>query len=398
LTFPDSANPAARRRGLLAVAIVLVALNLRPALASVGPVVGAIRDDTGLSHVAIGLLTTLPLLAFGLVSALTPFITRWFGIGGALAAGLILLCVGTALRTAPMAALLFGGTVLLGVGIALGNVLLPTLVKRDFPGSAGTLTSVYSSAMGAGATFAAGVSVPIAARLGWNGALGVWALPALIALLVWLPQRGQTSGRQGSTTGATLRSLARTRVAWQIALFMGLQSLTFYVILAWLPDVLQSRGLEASEAGWMLALSQATGVLGSAAVPLWAGRIDDQRAIVWFLAALEAAALGGLILTNPHTSAVWWVAVLGFALGGTFALALTLLVLRSPDTMTAAGLSGMAQSVGYLVAAAGPVLFGFLYEVTGAWLVPLLFLVVTLGGKLAAGVGAGRPGELPMST
>jgi CP family cyanate transporter-like MFS transporter len=194
-----------------------------------------------------------------------------------------------------------------------------------------------------------------------------------------------------------MRDLARAPTAWQVALFMGLQSLTFYVILAWLPDVLQSRGLEASEAGWMLALSQATGVLGAAAIPLWAGRVHDQRTIVWLLAALEGVGLGGLILTDPAASVAWYVAILGFVLGGTFGLALTLLVLRSPDTATAAALSGLAQSFGYLVAAVGPVLFGFLYELTDAWLGPLLFLVVTLGGKLAAGMGAARPEELRLS-
>jgi MFS transporter, CP family, cyanate transporter len=287
--------------------------------------------------------------------------------------------------------------VLLGVGIALGNVLLPALVKREFPRHSGAMTSLYSSAMGAGATIAAGISVPLAGWLRWNGALGVWALPALLALLGWLPHREPTCGPRGNRPGVTMRDLARAPMAWQIALFMGLQSLTFYVILAWLPDVLQSRGLEASDAGWMLALSQATGVLGAAAVPLWAGRVHDQRMIVWLLAGLEGVGLGGLILAGPAASMTWYVAILGFVLGGTFGLALTLLVLRSPDTATAAALSGLAQSFGYLIAAVGPVLFGFLYEVTGAWLVPLLFLVVTLGGKLAAGIGASRPGELPVA-
>ena len=355
---------------------------------------GAVRADTGLSHVALGLLTTLPLLAFGAVSALTPFVTGWLGIGGALVAALVLLSVGTAIRASTTPFLLFGGTLLLGVGIALGNVLLPALVKREFPHRSGSMTSLYSSAMGFGATMAAGVSVPLASRIGWSGALGVWALPAVVGLLAWLPYRRDRDRRERRLTGGTLRMMAGSPLAWQVALFMGLQSLTFYVILAWLPDVLQSRGLDPTKAGWMLALSQATGVLGSAAVPLWAGRVHDQRAIVRLLGVLEAVSLGGLMLAAPGASLALWVAILGFVLGGTFGLALVLLVVRSSDPEAATRLSGMAQSIGYLIAASGPVVFGLLYEMTEAWLVPLLFLVLTLGAKVAAGLGAGRSGAL----
>jgi len=395
-TIQDDEGAAEHRRRWLLLGIILIAINLRPALAGVGPVIGDIRGDTGLSHAALGLLTSIPLLAFGAVSAFSGYATRLFGFGGALALALILVATGAGVRAVPSVALLFAGTVALGVGIAVGNVLLPALVKRSYPHRSGSMTSLYSSVMALGAAAAAGLTVPISERIGWQGALGMWALPAMVALVVWLPQvhaRERWEGGVG-VAATSLRHLMRSSLAWQIALFMGLQSLTFYVVLAWLPDLLQSRGLSAADAGWMLAVSQATGIGGSATVPLLAGRLRDQRSIVGVLALLEALSLGGLLLDVNAALTLVWVSTLGLVLGGTFGLALLLLVLRASDTAGTTQLSGMAQSIGYLIAAAGPVVFGMLYDLTSDWTVPLLFLFAVLAGKFAAGVAAGRPGHV----
>lgn len=388
---PDS-GPGPRRP-LLIGGIVLVALNLRPAFASVGPLVPDIRSATGLSNTALGLLTTLPLLAFAGVSLFTATVSRRFGVERAVGFALGLLGLGTALRAAPSVMALYLGTGLLGIGIALGNVLLPTLAKRDFPEHSGPITSLYSSMMGVGATAAAGASVPLAVVFGWRGALGIWVLPAIVALLVWLPQLSRPRPARGVRGGddVTLRMLGRSALAWQVALYMGLQSLTFYVVIAWLPDLLQGRGLSEAAAGWMLALSQATAVLGTAFVPVWAGRLADQRRIIWTLGALEAVGWGGLLLPGGALVA-FWVALLGFVMGGTFGLVLTLLVLRAPDAESAGELSGMAQSVGYLVAATGPTVFGFLHDLTVGWTVPLLFLIAVLVGKVLFGLPAARRG------
>lgn len=380
------------QRALLVAGIVLVALNLRPALASVGPLVPAMRDATGLPNAALGLLTTLPLLAFGVVSTFTSRVTRRVGTEQAVMLALALLGMGIAVRSFQPVALLYAGTAILGVGIALGNVLLPALAKRDFPDRSGAITSLYSSMMGLGAALGAGASAPLAARLGWRTSLAFWAIPVAVALVVWLPTLLGPSRRSAEPRGGmSLAALGRSPLAWKVALFMGLQSLSFYVILAWLPDLLQSRGMGVEAAGWMLALSQATGIAGTAATPLLADRVEDQRNIVWALGALEAVSLGGLLL--PGAPVAWlWVSVLGFVLGGTFGLALLLLVLRAPDAGSAAELSGMAQSVGYLVAAAGPTLFGLLHDVTAGWTVPVVALLAVVAGKVAAGVGAGMPG------
>ncbi len=380
-------------RALLVAGIVLVALNLRPALAAVGPLVAAMRDDTGLSNTALGLITTLPLLAFGLVSALTPVATRRLGVEGALGLALALIAGGILVRSIPGTALLFGGTVVLGVGIALGNVLLPSLVKRDFSDRVGPMTSLYSSAMGVGATLAAGASVPLmAATGGWRVALGAWAVLAVVGLVVWAPQISRRAPvvPRGSVL-ASLKDLGRSRIAWAVALFMGLQSFTFYVILAWVPDLLQARGLSAEEAGWMLALSQGTGIAGSALVPLWAGRRTNQVAAIAALMLIEGIGIAGLMMPGTALAGLW-VGGIGFALGGSFGLSLLLIALRAADAETSAELSGMAQSVGYLVAATGPAVVGALHDATSGWTVPLLSLVAVLVVKTVAGVLAGREG------
>ncbi len=380
-------------RSFLLVGIVLVAVNLRSSLAAVGPLVTDIRTDLGLGDAAFGLLTTLPLLAFGLVSTFTPRVTRRLGVERAVVVALGLIVVGTLARLAPSVVLLFAGTAVLGVGIALGNVLLPALTKRGFPDQMGRVTSLYSSAMGLGASVAAGVSVPLAFAIGWRGSLGAWAVPALVAFVAWLmyvPRQRPVRPRRRPDPAS--RPLVRSLRAWQVALFMGLQSLTFYVLLAWLPDLLQDRQFDPTSAGWLLALSQATSVLGTALVPLWAGRVRDQRRIVGWLGLLEAVALAGLLAPGLAPFVGVWVGLIGFVLGGTFGLALLFLVLRSRDAEGAGQLSGMAQSIGYLIAAAGPVVFGLIHDLTGEWSAPLSFLLLVLVGKVAVGWQAGREG------
>lgn len=392
---PSSAAPSGR--WLLIAGIALVALNLRPGIVSIGPLVAHIRADTGLSNAALGFITTLPLLSFGFLSLLAVGVGRRIGMDRAIALAVGLIGLGTLLRGAPPVAALFAGTALLGIGVALGNVLLPALAKRHFPHRVGAITSVYSTMMGFGATAAAGLSVPIAARIGWHGALAVWVIPAAVALFVWLPQLRTAPTVPAQRSVRSLATLAKSKLAWQVALFMGLQSLTYFVLVAWLPDLLQSRGASETDAGGLLALSQGLGMAGSALIPIWAGAVRDQRAIIWTLAAVEAVGLAGLALAS--VSLAWlWVSLLGFVLGGTFGLALVLLVLRSHDAETTGQLSGMAQSVGYLIAATGPPIFGLLRDLTGGWNVPLGFLVAVLVGKLVMGLPAGRAGTVRVHT
>ena len=378
------------RQLLLVVGIIFIGLNLRPALASVGPLVSAIRDETGLSNVVLGLLTTLPLVGFAVFSTLTPLFTRRFGVERTLVGAMLMLAAGLMLRIAPSVVLLFAGTAIIGVAIALGNVLLPTIVKRDFPHRTGFMTSLYSSAMGLGATVAAGVSFPLSLSLGWRGSLGIWMLLALAAAAVWIPlARRRTRSETTFSLRSSLRHLSRSPIAWQVALFMGLQSMTFYVLLTWLPEMLIARGASASYGGWMLALSQATGLFGSMFIPMWADRMPDQRRAVWMLASAEFVGLVGLLLPGLVFVPVS-VILLGFVLGGTFGLALLFIVLRTPTSQMATELSGVAQSVGYTLAACGPIMFGFIHDLVNGWRIPLVVLLLVLGLKLLSGLGAGR--------
>src|SRR5215212_3431894 len=248
-TPATSASGRSRLRSLLLVlGIVLLAANLRPALTGVAPLIGQIRADTGISNGVAGLLTTLPLLAAGIL-----------------------------LRGAGAVAALLSGTAILGAAIAVGNVLLPGLVKREFPERAGLMTSVYSASLGISAALAAGVSIPLAqlAGIGWRGALAVWALPALLAGVAWLPQLGRNDrpADPSARNAPAVNDLWRSPLAWQVTLFMGLQSLAYYVTLTWLPEILQAEGMSASRAGWMLGLSQAVAIVTMFLAPMIAERL-----------------------------------------------------------------------------------------------------------------------------
>ena len=381
---------------LFITGILFIALNLRPALSSLGPLIGMIRETTGLSNTYLGLLTTLPLIAFGVLSTLTPLFTRKYGIEKTLSASLILLTLGIVLRASGFVPALFVGTVLLGIAIAFGNVLLPSLVKRDFNKHSGFMTSLYSGMMGVGAALAAGLSVPIADHVagGWNTSLGVWGLLSLLAFIIWYPQtkHSEPTFKKRSFKKA-MKDLGSNMLAWKVALFMGLQSLAFYVILAWLPDILISKEFTSLEAGWYLSLSQVTGVIGSMITPVIASKKNDQRIFVVVLVLLEAISLIGLWLGGVSSVALW-VSLIGFALGGSFGLALLLIVLRSTNSETTAELSGMSQSIGYLLAATGPIAIGITYDITGSWDTALFILFGILVIKLYMGIGAGSSQKL----
>ncbi|KYG79979.1 MFS transporter [Roseivirga seohaensis] len=384
------------KQALLIAGILFIAINLRPALASVGPLVSTIRESTGLSNSMLGLLTALPLLAFGVVSMLTTLFTKRFGMAATLAGALLLITFGILVRSIDFIPALYIGTILSGIGIAFGNVLLPSLVKRNFESNSGLITSLYSGVMAIGAATAAGISVPLAQNevYGWRGAMGVWALLSFAAFFIWLPQVWRIKkAKKHRNFLKAMKHLTRSALAWKVAIFMGLQSFAFYVILAWVPDILQSRGFDASYSGWMLSLSQGTGVLGSLLIPIWAGRKKDQRSIILILVLLEAISLIGLMFPQAGLVPIW-VSLIGFALGGSFGLVLMLIIFRSEDSETAAELSGMAQSIGYLIAATGPILFGSIFDLTGNWSYSLVFLLVIALLKLYMGLGAGKPGKI----
>src|SRR5690625_4635626 len=373
--------------------ILFLAINLRPALSSVGPLIEEIGKSLNLSESLLGLLTTLPLIAFAVVSTITPIFTKRFGIGKTLLAAMALLTIGILIRSTNGIFGLYFGTALLGIAIAFGNVLIPAITKNNFPRRAGLVTSLHSASMSLGAALAAGLSVPLATNLNleWRGSLSVWAILAVFAFFIWLPQIKKIKNSLPTRTlKAGIKNLSGSRLMWQIAIYMGLQSLAFYVILAWLPTILLEYGYSSEFSGWMLSLSQATGILGALIIPLWAGSRKDQRLVIGVLIALEVISLLGLML--PDLAPIFiWVAILGFVLDGTFGLALLLIVLRAPDSETAAELSGLVQSIGYVLAAVGPLLVGVIQDFTQEWNYSLALLIAVSCYKLIAGMQAGKP-------
>lgn len=376
---------------LVAAGCLLIASNLRPAVTTVGPLIDGIRADTGMSAAVAGLLTALPLLVFAAVSPLAPRWARRIGIERTLLAAMVVLAAGLLLRSAGPVVAVFAGTLVLGGAIAAGNVLLPGLVKQDFPQRAGLMTALYVTAMSGMAGLASGVAVPLAdgAGLGWRGSLAAWALPAAIAAAVWLPVARRARSVPAGAGPAALPRLRRSVVAWQVTLFMGLQSLLFHTLNTWLPALLVDDGMSEATAGWMLGALQIVSLAATMVVPILAGRRPDQRLLV--LVSTGSSLLGLAALAAFGASAApLSVALLGLGTGACFSLALTFFVVRAADARVTGALSGMAQSFGYLLAATGPLLVGLLHDVTGSWEPGIATLAATTGGAMLFGFGAAR--------
>lgn len=382
-------------RMLSIVGIVIIAINLRPGITAVGPLIGMIRDDLALANWTVGLLTSLPLLAFAVISPFVPSLANRLSNERAIVLGLLILVIGIGVRSISLVLFLFVGTVLIGLGIAICNVLLPGIVKDKFPLKVALMTSIYSTIMGTFAAISSGLSIPFAKGLnwGWQPALYVWAIPAMIGILIWLyliyknKQSEVESVRHKATAD---RRIWRSPLAWQVALFMGFQSSLFYITISWLPEILHHNGLSMATAGWLLSYTQMIGMPASFIVPVIAGRLTSQRGIILVQSICAIIGFSGLLLSNSYALIIVSVTLIGIPLGGGFALALTFLGLRARDAKSAGELSGMAQSIGYSLAAIGPVLIGYLFDITGDWTVPLFMLIGLSMLTIVFGMGAGR--------
>ncbi|MEV7777701.1 MFS transporter [Kitasatospora sp. NPDC088351] len=396
VTYPLPVRSRPAHPALLLTGILLVALNMRACLAAVSPMVGEIQHTFGLSATASGLITTVPVLFQGVGAPLTPRLTRRFGTERVVLGAVLVLGAGVLLRVLPSVAALYAGCVVIGVAIAVLNVSMPGLVKREFPGRAAAMTGVYSTTMLVGATLAAGMSVPLEHALGggWQASLGAWSLLALVAAVAWLPQvlrsrQEKAEVAVGAPAGRPIQGIWRSPLAWQISLFMGISSLLVYTLVAWMPTILADHGMDRGEAGLVFAFSNLVQVAGAFLVPLMAGRMTSQRALAVVMAALNGLGIA-VLLISPVPCAWVSATILGVAQGGSLGLGLAFIVLRTDSAAGAAQLGGMSQAVGYLVAAAGPVGAGALHQLTGDWNTPLALMLALAAVAAVAGWGAGR--------
>lgn len=373
----------------LAAGLVLVAANLRMAVTCVGPILGEVMRTTGLSGAGASLLTTVPSLCFGLFGPAGPLLARRLGVARAVLAALLVATAGMTLRGLDGIAALFCGQIVACGGIAVMNVLLPGVVKRDFPHQVALITGLYTTAMSLGAATAAGAVVPLARAFGGSpaAALVFWAAPALLAAGIWAAVAG---GDRGGETHARVpaRGLWRDFLAWQVSLFMGLQAMLAYIVFAWLALWMRARGMSAVGAGLVLSVSVLAQAGGNLIAPIVA-RLFDQR--LGNAGSIVVSILGLLGCAWAPLWQVWlWAMVLGISQGVTFPLALMMLAFRAGDSRTAGQLSSMAQTVGYLLASAGPLLTGLLHAASGSWDAVAVFCAGIGGLGALSGFAAGR--------
>jgi MFS transporter, CP family, cyanate transporter len=393
---------------VLIVGITVLAFNLRAAITSLPPVFPELQARLHLSSAQVTVLATIPVLCFGLFCVLAAPLSRRFGEERVLLGALALVATGLVLRGAVPGALLYPGTVLAMGSIALMNVLLPSLVKRRQPERAGLLIGLYLLFLAIGSVFGSLLAVPVyrdTTHAAWLGGpvrftLWLWAIPAAVAFVLWLPQwRYRTTPLATATVPvASVRparvAVTRHALAWQVTCFMGLQSLSYYATLSWLPTLLQDRGVSAAHAGDLSALMNFGNAVTALLIPVVAHRMRGQRRLVVPTVVATAAGIAGALYA-PVGGDWAWILLLGLAQGAALGLGVFFTMARSPNPVAAASLSAMAQGWGYLLATAGPLAVGLLHASTGGWTVPIALLLALCVAELAAGWLAGRDRVLP---
>nr|WP_281365627.1 MFS transporter [Nocardioides panzhihuensis] len=365
---------------------------MRGSIAAVSPVLPDIRADLHMSSATAGLLTSLPVLCFALGAPGAVWLGRRLGIYRALLVGCLVIALATAVRPYAGVWLLLAATVVLGLAMTVGNVLMPVAVKRDFGSAAGRITGVTTASLATGAALAAGLTAPLAVWLGWRHALAAWALMALVAVVALA---GPATAAHRSPMTAVPRAggmgarLSTNPVAWAVTAFLGLQSVTYYGVTAWMPTLLRdSAGLSLADAGLAMSLFQVLGIPGTLLVPALVHRGRDQRVLGITIGAVWLAMLLGLVLA-PGLWLIWSVAG-GIVQGMGISYAFTILVLRSADDHVAARLSAMMQLFGYTVGACGPFLVGLIQGATGSWILAMIPLWIAAAGLVVSAMVAGR--------
>ena len=379
---------------------VVIALNLRIAVVALAPVLADIERTHHLSDGTAGLLTTLPLVCFGVFAFAAPWLAVRLGLHRLLILAMLVLVVGIALWLVPGVASLFGGDIVAGAGIGIGNIVMPGIIKRDFARQAHLVTGLYTTVVSISGAVAAGLTVPLASAtgLGWRGALILWGIPALVAFVVsvlWArqpqPQPAPLvrTGDDRRVHAVSIRALLADPVAWAVTAFMGLQSLGYYATVAWIPTLLQDHHLDAGQAGWMLSFATFPAIISSLTTPSIDRRLGGGPTMVLVATGLCAVAYIGL-LADPAPLIYLWMTFLGLGQGASFTLAIHYMVVRSPDHRHTGALSAMAQGFGYLLACVGPAALGAVHSATGGWTVPMAVLTAVLVLQVLVGIQASR--------
>ncbi|QGH33066.1 MFS transporter [Gracilibacillus salitolerans] len=378
---------------LFIIGIILLAFNLRPAITSVGPIIGIIREDLSISNWSAGFLTSLPLIAFAFMSPIAPRIANRTSNERALLYGLITLLIGIWIRSTTSILLLFVGTILIGIGIAVINVILPSLIKSNFPEKIGLMTGVYTTSMSIFAALASGLSVPLTTTsgLGWKWSLASWSILTIIGITVWLVtmNKGPLKEDRELYEPSTVQ-LLRSPVAWQVTLFMGLQSFLFYVTISWLAEILISNGFSGAVAGWYVAYMQFISLPATFFTPVIAGKLKNQQPVVAVFGLSGLIGYSILYFEPDIIGSTIAITLIGIMLGASISLALALLGLRTSNSRQAAELSGMSQSFGYLLASVGPIVIGLIFDITNHWQPSIMTILVVTLIMTGFGLGASR--------
>ena len=378
--------------------ILLVALNLRGPITGISPLAERMNGD-GVSRAVIGSMTGIPLVLFSLVGIWAGWIGKRIGFARALGLGLLVLSIGCWVRSVPGDGAGFyriAGTILIGAGIAVGNVLLPGLVKSRYPGHVGLLTSLYATSINIGATCGIAFAVPMADFLPgeWRGSLAAWGLFSFIILMMWSPQMIPRPAVRGSGSALSgIRRMAARWRAWQVMLFLGFHAGVYYCSVGWFPTLLQERGMAESEAAGWVSVMQVLGCVASLVVPFLAGKRVSQSG--WVVACTLSNVVGTAgVLLLPLDMVGAAVLLVGFGINGGFGMVLLLLAMRSRTPEAAAGLSAFVQAGAYLMASPFPWICGWISTTAGGWPLAFGMVLVLAIASTVFGWLAGRPGEL----
>ncbi|WP_069739694.1 MULTISPECIES: MFS transporter [unclassified Streptomyces] len=398
-SFPGAAEgPSPWLLRLIAVGLVLAALNLRPAITSLGALLEEVREGLHMSGSVAGVLTSVPPLCFAVFGVMAPRLARRFGAGAVVCAGMAAIAVGLVVRPyIGSTAGFLAASALALMGIAVSNILMPVIVKRWFPDRVGTMTGLYSMALALGTALAAALTVPVTGALGgnWQTGLVVWAVLAVVAVLPWIvlvrdrtPAPGRPEPVAANAAEAPALKITRSRTAWGLACFFGLQATAAYITMGWMPQIFRDAGVSAGTAGLLLAVTMAMGVPLAFVIPRVASRLRNQGPIVVVLGLCGLIGYSGLYLA-PAAGAWAWALLLGVA-NCAFPLALTMIGMRARSGAGVVRLSAFAQSTGYLLSIPGPLLVGVLYQHSGGWGLPIALMAGLMIPQMVAGILAGR--------